>query len=250
MEKLQMIEKKNDNIFVRFINKLKSIFKIRIKSENNSNKENELEMILFDLDGTLWSTDDTTLKSTNEYLKLNNIDLEVSMDTVQKTMGCTFKDAAYNYFPSLDEERREELFAEVLDYNNKRILDFGGNIYTNVQSTLEKLKENYKLAIVSNCADGYIEAFLEYSNYGKYFDDFIAASKEKVSKADAIKMVIERNDIKNAIYVGDTDKDMLAAEGAGIEFVQALYGFGDDLNTEYSINDFEKLPELLNTINN
>ena len=235
MSYLQMIEK--NNIFIKIKNKLKSIFKRKC-----------IDMIIFDLDGTLWSTDDTTYKSTNEYLKINNIDLEVSMDTVRRTMGCTFQDAAYNYFPNIEQSKREELFKSVLDYNNETLLKVGGNVYSNVEDTLKKLKEKYKLTIVSNCADGYIEAFLETSNFEQYFDDFIAAAKEKVSKAEAIKMIIDRNNINQAIYVGDTDKDKAAAEGAGIEFIQALYGFGNDLDAKYSIGKFELLPDVLNSV--
>ena len=37
---------------------------------------------------------------------------------------------------------------------------------------------------------------------------------------------MKRNDIKRAIYVGDTIKDKKAAEYANIPFVYASYGFG------------------------
>ena len=95
---------------------------------------------------------------------------------------------------------------------------------------------------------GYIEAFLDFSKLGKYFDDFIAAAEAKVTKAEAIKMIIERNNIETAVYVGDTDKDKLAAEGADIEFIQALYGFGENLNATHSINEFDALPDMLESI--
>ena len=247
-EELALVEKKNDNIIARLFNKLKSIFFIKLNNSKDNKTENDIEMIIFDLDGTLWSTDVETVQSVNEYLKNNNIGLEVSLDVIRKTMGCTFEDAAYNYFPSLEKKQREELLDEVLRYNNMKILENGGSVYTNVEQTLETLKKHYKLSIVSNCGEGYIEAFLESSNLNRYFCDFIAASKEKLSKADAIKLMIERNDIKSAIYVGDTDKDKVAAEGADIEFIQALYGFGDDLNTKYSIDSFENLPNMLENL--
>ena len=260
---LQMIEKKDDNIFVKLFKKLKSIFVVKILRKdinvnlrNNDKVEtdvsktgsNQLDMVVFDLDGTLWSSDETTYKSVNEYLKLNNYDLEVSFETVKETMGCTFDDTAAKFFPGLEKEERNDLLDKALAYNNKNILKLGGNVYSNVEETLKKLKEKYRLTIVSNCAGGYIEAFLEFSNLGKYFDDFIAAAEAKVTKADAIKMIIERNNVETAIYVGDTDKDKMAAEGADIEFIQALYGFGENLNAAHSINEFTDLPEMLENI--
>lgn len=250
---LQMIEKKDDNIFVKIFKKIKSLFVVKVLRRNDQEKdvvENKkgLEMVVFDLDGTLWNSDETTFKSVNEYLKLNNYDFEVSLETVKSTMGCTFDDTAYRFFPTLDKEERNELLDKALDYNNKNIAKLGGNVYSNVEETLKKLKEKYRLTIVSNCAGGYIEAFLDFSKLGEYFDDFIAAAEAKVTKAEAIKMIIERNNVETAIYVGDTDKDKLAAEGADIEFIQALYGFGEDLNANHSINEFDALPDMLENI--
>lgn len=246
-EETSLIEKKSENIFVRFFKKLKSFFIIRLDKDNSNDNKN-LEMVIFDLDGTLWSVDETTEVSVNEYLRNNNIDINVPIEVVRKSMGCTFAETAEIYFPNLEKSERERLLDEALAYNNQKILEMGGNVYSNVEKTLMKLKEKYKLTIVSNCGAGYIEAFLEYSKFDKFFSDFIAASKEKMSKADAIKTIIERNNVTKAIYVGDTDKDKAAAEGADVEFIQALYGFGNDLNSKYSIDEFESLPEMLNDI--
>lgn len=54
---------------------------------------------------------------------------------------------------------------------------------------------------------------------------------------------MERNHIKKAVYVGDTQGDMLAAKFAGIPFVFASYGFGKPEAYDYII---EKPIDLLN----
>ena len=41
-----------------------------------------------------------------------------------------------------------------------------------------------------------------------------------------IKLIMERNGIDNAVYVGDTEGDENAARYAGIPFIWASYGFG------------------------
>lgn len=241
-----------ENIFTKFINKIKSLFikKLPDIKEEVVQKEQDFEMVIFDLDGTLWNVEETTLESANEYLELNGFEYRVTMDDVKSTMGCTFAETADRYFPMLaTREERDELLGKVLDYNNQRLVKVGGNLYPNLEETLKVLKEKYRISIVSNCAGGYIEAFLESSGLGEYFEDFMAAAKEKLSKADTIKKMIEKNNVKNAIYIGDTIKDKEAAEGAGIEFVQALYGFGENLGTVYSVAEIEFLPSLLEQIN-
>ena len=209
----------------------------------------KFDMIIFDLDGTLWETEDCTYKSVNEILKKYNTNEEITLETVRKTMGCTFAETAEYFMPYFDKEKREMILKEMLDFNNERLIEIGGNLYPKLEETLKKLNEKYRLTIVSNCADGYIEAFLDTSKLGKYFDDFIAAAKMKVTKAEAIKKIMERNNIDSAIYVGDTQKDLDASQGAGIDFIHAKYGFGKiEKNPIYKVYTIEQLPVLIDTI--
>lgn len=50
------------------------------------------------------------------------------------------------------------------------------------------------------------------------------------------------------VYVGDTIKDFEATKIAKVPFIQARYGFGKDLKTEYYINSFTEIPELVKDI--
>ncbi len=206
------------------------------------------EMLIFDLDGTLWETEWISYKTANAVLKKYEADKEITMDVIKSTMGCTYAETAEMYMPYYDTEKREKILGQMLDLNAQILSEFGGNVYKNLKETLEKLSENYKIAIVSNCADGYIESFLNSSRLEKYFVDYMAAAKYKVTKAEAIRRVIERNNINSAIYIGDTINDYKATLGADIDFIQAKYGFGEDLGTEHSIDDISELPELLENL--
>ena len=135
----------------------------------------------------------------------------------------------------------EKLLEEIDLYKIEKLNEMGGNIYTEVDNSLNKLSKEYNLYIVSNCAHkAYIEAFLKCGFY-KYIKDYIAASELSIKKSEAILKIIKDNKIDKAIYVGDTDKDKEAAEQAHIPFIQCLYGFGKDLNCKYKINDISEL---------
>lgn len=207
-----------------------------------------IEMIIFDLDGTLWEAMETTCKSANEIMKKHNINHEITKETVANTMGCNFEESAKNYMPDIEREERLLLMKEIIEYNSMKLAEEGGNLYPNLEDTLKKLKEKYKLAIVSNCGANYIESFLESSKLGIYFDDFAAASKMQIPKGEAIRKVIERNNIENAIYVGDTQKDYEASQMASIDFIYAKYGFAKDLKFENHIDSIDQLPDLLKRI--
>ena len=236
---------RKENIFVRMINSIKALF---FKVKATENIDNKIEMIMFDLDGTLWDTEEVSFEVMNEVIRKYDNLKEITKEQVAKTMGCSFAETAEIYMPYLEKKERENYLQEMLDEVAVRLTTVGGNVYEGLEDVLIELSKQYKLSIVSNCAAGYIESFLESSGLEKYFVDFAAAAKMKVTKAEAIKAVLERNNIKNAIYIGDTIKDFEASQTAELQFVQAKYGFGADLQTDHSIENISELPDVLKTI--
>lgn len=64
------------------------------------------------------------------------------------------------------------------------------------------------------------------------------------SKGENIRLIMERNRIDDAVYVGDTQGDYEAAVFAGIPFIFAKYGFGNPANYDYAINGIKELLDL------
>ena len=206
--------------------------------------------LLFDVDGTLWDTTNSTYKAENIITKKYNLP-EVTKETVQQCFGYNRVESAKVYFPTLDLDTAIEYKIEA-DKEKIRIIN-EENIdasYPKTKETLELLSKDYDLYIVSNTGNVlYLEAFVNSSNTKELFKDLVAASALKISKAEAIRKVMRDNKIEKAIYIGDTIKDKEAANEAGIPFVQALYGFDKDLNEKYKIDSIDKLPDVLKQIN-
>lgn len=118
----------------------------------------------------------------------------------------------------------------------------GGKLYEGLENTLKQLAQTHKLFIVSNCEEGYIEAFYHYHELGSYFVDFENAGRTKLSKGENIKLIINKYNLQNPMYVGDTEGDLKGARLAGIPFVYASYGFGEVEEYDYKI---EKLADLI-----
>lgn len=221
------------------------------EKESSISSQVEKIGILFDLDGTLWEVIDSTFQSANEITKKYHLP-EISKETVLKVFGLNKKEAAKLYFPDLPFKKSSKLLDEMACLNIEYLAKYGGNLYPNLENTLQKLNK-YSLFIVSNSAEvKYIEAFLTSSNLKPYFKDYIAASSLNISKAEAILMIIEKYHLEKekTVYIGDTKKDLEAATQAGIPFIQAKYGFGDDLNTTYSLDSLSDLPTVLEQIFN
>ena len=122
------------------------------------------------------------------------------------------------------------------------LAEYGGQLYGDVRTVMETLKENnHRLFIVSNCQSGYIQAFLKYHQLGDLFEDYEMSGQTGLSKAENIRLIMERNHVKSAVYVGDTEGDEKAAHSAGIPFIHAAYGFGKAKNPEGRIDSLEEM---------
>ena len=208
-------------------------------------KNKEIDAIIFDLDGTLWNTVDSCLKATS-FVKEEHSDItrDVTKEQIESAMGKTSDEIVNIYYGYLPREKGEEYANEAFNKNVDNLLKEGGTLYPNTRDTIIKLSKKYKLYIVSNCVKGYIESFLNTSGLKDYFSDYESYGNTLLSKGENIKLVIDRNNLKNPIYVGDTKGDMEASNYAGIPFVYAAYGFGKVEVFDYKINDISELLNL------
>lgn len=208
-------------------------------------KNKEIDAIIFDLDGTLWSAVDSCLKATSLVKKEHSdITRDVTKEQVESAMGKTSEEIINIYYGYLPREKGEEYANEAFNKNVDNLLKEGGTLYPNTRETIIKLSKKYKLFIVSNCVKGYIESFLNTSGLKDYFSDYESYGRTLLSKGKNIKLVIERNNLKNPIYVGDTKGDMEASKIADIPFVYASYGFGKVDKYDYKIADISELLDL------
>jgi len=204
------------------------------------------DSIIFDLDGTLWDSTETSSKVWTKIVgNYSDVTDTITSDKLKKLFGKPLSQIGIELFTSVDKNRAIELINECCEKQNTFISQEGGILYPNLEETLQDLSRNYKLCIVSNCEGGYIESFYEAHKLEKYFLDYECPGRTRLYKADNIKLVIERNGLQNPIYVGDTLGDATAAKEAGIPFIYARYGFGTVTEYDYVIDSFQELINLL-----
>lgn len=204
-----------------------------------------VDSIIFDLDGTLWNSLETCLKAWEKALNdFAYIKDPITEADLRGVFGLQHDLLGEKLFPYLSKEQREEVMELCYKEEINLIAKQGGALFDGLEETINKLKADYKLFIVSNCQAGYIEAFLEYHNLKEFFQDFECSGATGKSKAENIKLVIQRNSLKNPVYVGDILGDYEAAEKNKIPFIYAEYGFGNIEKVEYRIESLKSLQEL------
>lgn len=203
-------------------------------------------MLLFDLDGTLWDSAENVAKSWNEILEKRRPGYKrLTAENIHNVMGKTMDDIAKILMPDEDPVFRKNIFDECMNYENYYIGIHGGKLYEGVAETLEALQNaGFKMSIVSNCQEGYINAFLKSMDMGEFFSDIEEWGRTKLTKGENIRLVMKRNGFESGIYIGDTAGDEKAAQDAQIPFVHAAYGFGTVQTPDYVINEFRQLLTL------
>ena len=104
-------------------------------------------------------------------------------------------------------------------------------IYDGIAEALKKLKDSgVMLAIVTQKNEKFINNMLAvYSYIGELFDMVCATNVEReMEKTDMLREVCEdlQVDVGEAVFVGDSYVDAVAAGEVGIDFAAALYGWG------------------------
>ena len=205
--------------------------------------------IIFDMDGTLWDSAEGVAKSWTEVVqRLHDKERVITTEDIHSIMGLTMDRIADILFPELPKDERMKLLDACGNDENEYLRQHGGILYPQLEETLIELKKKYPLYIVSNCQSGYIEAFLEYYDFGKYFEDIECYGNNQLGKGDNIRLVADRNHLDDAVYVGDIMGDYVSSKEAGVRFIHAAYGFGEIEDEVITISEFAELPKVMSEL--
>lgn len=205
--------------------------------------------IIFDMDGTLWDSSKNVARSWDEVISYETDNkLCVTVEDIQNVMGHTMTEIAEMLFSDLGKEEANLLMDKCCDYENEYLGRHGGVLYPKVEETLALLSKSYPLYIVSNCQDGYIEAFLKFYDFSRYFVDTECFGRTKKDKGSNIVLLAHRNQLDDAVYVGDIQGDYDSSKKAGVKFVHAAYGFGRIKERVPFIREFAELPQVLSQV--
>ena len=204
-----------------------------------------MDGIIFDIDGTLWDSTDPVAASWNRAIQENSsLDLTVDAKILSGLFGKTMTEIGNELFPALPVKEREHLLNICLEQENNYLEQHPGIFYDGVIETIKKLSEKHPLFIVSNCQRGYIEVLLRTCALEPFIKDHLCFGETQTSKGQTIRTLMERNGLKEPVYVGDTQGDADACAEAGISFIFAEYGFGNVPDADMRIRRFSDLENI------
>jgi phosphoglycolate phosphatase len=209
--------------------------------------ENKFDSIIFDLDGTLWdSTSNVALAWEKARQEVDFVHEAVTVERVRSVTGMAYDAIFEKLLPDLEPGKRNHFKAVCAKYEIDTLNELGGDLYPGLEDTIKYLASKYKLYIVSNCQNGYIETFLSHCPVAGYFLGHQCYGTKGQPKADNIRDIVNDHALLAPVYIGDTAGDRDSAAKAGVPFIYASYGFGkltDGMVT--TISSFADLKTLL-----
>lgn len=211
------------------------------------------DTVIFDLDGTLLNTLEDLADSTNYAMRAFGLK-ERSINEVRNFVGngvdVLIERAVEGAIPKEQELECLDVFKQHYSKN----MDNKTKPYDGIMDVIkELLKRGYHIAIVSNKFDAAVKG-LNVDYFEGLFPVAIGAS-DTVAKKPAPDSVIKalqelHSDKERAVYVGDSDVDIMTARNSGLPCVSVTWGFRDEelqrsMGTDYIIHKPEELLDVL-----
>ena len=204
-----------------------------------------MDAIIFDVDGTLWDSTELAAKAWNHILETKtSLPPTVTGSSIKPLFGKPIAAFCSAIFTGIPNEQYASLGAACEHYENDLLYKEPVPLYPGVTEAFQALSEKCPLFIVSNCQKGYIEALLDTTPVKPYVTDHLCHGDTLLSKADTIRILMEKHHLKKVLYVGDTQGDANACKEAKIPFAWVTYGFGKAENPDYQIHALLDLLEL------
>jgi phosphoglycolate phosphatase len=201
------------------------------------------DSLIFDMDGTLWDAVDTYAHSWNVVFNELGINITVKRDDLAKMVGWEGKKVISVIMPDFNDEKRQEIYTLVNEKRRTLLPQNGGILYDGVKEGLQRLATKYPLFILSNCAKGIIRLFIDWAGIDEHITDEFAYGVNFMPKQHNMKLLMQKHELKNPVYIGDTEGDGEESRKAGIPFVFVSYGFGTTDNYNLKFDDFTSLTD-------
>ena len=204
------------------------------------------ESLIFDIDGTLWDSRALVAEGYNIQLKKEGLDhLCVTAEDLKPLFGKVMTEIADVILASIDPKDRYDLMERCMETENNYLFENECKIgYPGVMETVEALSRQYRLFIVSNSQCGYPELCMDKLGLTPYIEGHMCFGDTGTSKGKTIRTLMEKHNIQNCAYIGDTQGDYEATVEANVPFIWATYGFGTPDGYVAKIDKFADLLKL------
>lgn len=216
-------------------------------------KSNKIDVVLFDLDGTLLDTRSLVFASYIHTFEKYFPDHILTDEELESFFGPALKTTFSKYSDD------EKLVDEMIEYYRAFNVSQHDNYVKPIEGCKEVIKalskKGYKIGIVSNKKRNVVMQGCDLARITEYVDVFVCEDEVSKPKPDpeginkALEHINSDIDRKKVLYVGDHPSDILAAKAAGVRSCAVMYSSKalelDEENPDHEIYKLIQLFEIL-----
>ena len=185
-----------------------------------------IELVIFDLDGTLISSAETIYEATVYSLNALNIPGDMPHEEFNKRIGLHFEDIFDDFGIKLPD------FEEFITIYKSVYFDFieSSKIYPGVLEIIKYLKENgIKISLLTTKAQDQADKILNFFNMSPDFDYIMGRRPGIAHKPSPEPLLTICSDLSidpvNCMIVGDSEMDIQCGKNAGAKTCAVTYGY-------------------------
>ena len=207
------------------------------------------KLLVFDLDGTSADTDMMVVETMRSLFKKFAPEKDVKDEDLLKFSGPPLRVSLPEAFPHVPIE------VSMKEFNEQSIANYEKYVkaFYHEKVVLMRLKRlGYKLAIVTNKANKFIDFTLKLTDLEGIFDFIVGYDDVRKPKPnpEGVEKCIAHFGVekKDTLYIGDTYYDYLTAKNAGVDF--ALITFVDkhireSMDVKFKVKSYDNLSNIL-----
>ena len=204
--------------------------------------------VLFDLDGTLLDTLEDLADSVNYALAQHGHPLR-TLEQIRTFVG---NGAAMLAKLATPEGEDYEQVLRTFQAHYKTHCQVKTGPYAGVLDALREIRAEYPVAVVSNKPDPAVKALCN-DYFGGVFTLGERADCPRKPAPDMLYKAMEHLGVDKAVYIGDSEVDVLTAKNAGMPCISVLWGFRNEEEIRENggnifCNDPKQLPESVRSL--
>ena len=202
------------------------------------------DAVIFDIDGTLWNASSASAKGWNLALESLGLHQRVTAEQIESVTGNTYERCVDILLPG-ESTKHPELLNLLNKYETGVVTTDGGKFYDGVVNGIIRLAQDYRVFLISNCQEWYLNLFLQFSQLGPALSGADCHGRLGLSKDEMLTRMRRDHSLKNPVFVGDSASDERAAALAGLTFIHVAWGFGQPEGPTRTVHSFGELLECL-----